>query len=100
MNSHAENFICSRSALTLGGGGYDEKVVTGGQSWWLHKDTRHSDQAPIAVGEIPVFLQVDSLVSSRRGFGRVFTRVPGPSTLGHCPNLPVNLHQRKACGIC
>ena len=71
MNSHAENFICSRSALTLGGGGYDEKEVTGGQSWRLHKDTRHSDQAPIAVGEIPVFLQVDSLVSSRRGFATV-----------------------------
>lgn len=32
VNSYAENFICSRSTLTLGGGGYDEKVVTGGQS--------------------------------------------------------------------
>ena len=26
------------------------RMVTGGQSWWLHKDTRHSDQAPIAQG--------------------------------------------------
>lgn len=25
-------------------------MVTGGQSWWLHNDTRHSDQAPIAQG--------------------------------------------------
>lgn len=48
VNSHAENFTCSRSALGLEVGGDDEKVVTGEQSWWLHKYTQDSDQVPIA----------------------------------------------------
>lgn len=34
-----------------------------------------------SAGEIPIFLQVDSLVSNRRGFCEVFTRVSGPSAL-------------------
>ena len=46
MNSHVEEFICSRSAFqSVAEGGDDNRLVTGGQRWWLHKDTRHSDQA-------------------------------------------------------
>lgn len=49
-NSHAEKFICGRPVdvhQRLEVGGDNERMVTGGQSWWLHKETRHSDQAPI-----------------------------------------------------
>ena len=47
VNSHTENFIYNRSALTLGGGENDETIIIDKQRWWLHKDTRHSDQAQV-----------------------------------------------------
>ena len=64
----------------------------GGNGGKKSNDAGSYDYVQGLTWDIAIFLHIDSLISSRRGFA-------GVSALSHYPNLLVSLHQRKACGI-
>ena len=81
---HILDHITSFRLVNIMSGAGDKKVNDTGSYDYVQGLT--SDSA----GEIPIFLQVDSLVSSRRGFGGVSP--VSPALAPRPPSKPIHLH--------